>query len=84
MLLSVNTDGSGFALLHEFLGAAGGGNPYYGEPTIVGSAIYGMTFNGGTNYYRVLYRHDLAADPLIFADGFESGDASAWSSAPPP
>jgi uncharacterized repeat protein (TIGR03803 family) len=47
-IFSMNTDGSGFTLLHSFSGgSADGANPF-GSLTLSGSTLYGMTFFGGS------------------------------------
>jgi len=46
-LFSINTDGTGFSLLHAFTGTASDGAIPYGSLTLSGSKIYGMTSAGG-------------------------------------
>jgi uncharacterized repeat protein (TIGR03803 family) len=43
----MNTDGTGFALLHSFTGGGSDGSYPYGSLTLDGSTLYGMTYNGG-------------------------------------
>lgn len=47
-LFKINTDGSGFGLLHSFLGGANDGVGPLGTVTISGTKIFGMTGGGGT------------------------------------
>jgi len=47
-VFKVNTDGSGYQLLHSFAGTAVGKNPY-GGLTIEGSKLYGMAEGGSAN-----------------------------------
>ena len=48
-LFSMNTDGTGYGLLHSFTsGASDGSNPY-GSLTLSGSKLYGMTYFAGSS-----------------------------------
>ena len=48
-IFSVNTDGSGYTDLYDFLNnATSGANPH-GSLTLIGSTLYGMTSQGGAN-----------------------------------
>ncbi|HTX64720.1 MAG TPA: immunoglobulin domain-containing protein [Opitutaceae bacterium] len=52
-VFSVNSDGSGFALLHSFAsGTSDGANPY-GALVLSGSTLYGLTYGGGYGYGTV-------------------------------
>ena len=46
-IFSINTDGSGFALLHEFAGGANDGEGPVGDLTLSGSTLFGTTIQGG-------------------------------------
>lgn len=46
-LFKINTDGTGFGLLHSFLGGASDGSHPTGSLTLSGTKLYGMTGNGG-------------------------------------
>jgi uncharacterized repeat protein (TIGR03803 family) len=43
----INTDGSGFSLLHEFASGGADGSQPFGSLTLSGSTLYGMTLAGG-------------------------------------
>jgi uncharacterized repeat protein (TIGR03803 family) len=47
-VFKMNTDGSGFSLLHTFTGGTSDGRNPYGGVTLIGSTLYGTTFGGGT------------------------------------
>ena len=47
VIFSINTDGSGFQVIHSFTQADGEGP--YGDLTLSGSTLYGMTTYGGNN-----------------------------------
>ena len=46
----MNADGTGFTILHSFVGGSYGANPY-GALTLSGSTLFGMTANGGNYAY---------------------------------
>ena len=48
-IFRMNTDGSGFTILHSFLGGVNDGSYPQGPVTLAGSKIYGMTNSGGSN-----------------------------------
>ena len=48
-LFSMNTDGSGFGLLHSFTGGASDGRYPEGSLTLSGAKLYGMTVYGGSS-----------------------------------
>ena len=48
-LFSMNTDGSGFGVLHSFAGGVSDGANPYGTLTLSGSKFYGMTYSGGSS-----------------------------------
>ena len=47
-VFSMNTDGTGFTILHSFAGGADGASPW-GNLTLCGSTLYGMTCSGGAS-----------------------------------
>jgi hypothetical protein len=83
----------------DVLGAAGGSSTVRGSIAVVGGAQVGLsdlivsgcsearvTATGGGRVVGSNLRVSTSSSvpcPLIFADGFESGDASAWSSSVP-
>ena len=48
-IFQINTDGSGFQLLHNFTGSQADGSLPYGSLNLSGSTLYGMTSLGGVN-----------------------------------
>src|SRR5678816_1838971 len=46
-LFSMNTDGTGFSLLHSFTSGNSDGADPFGSLTLSGSTLYGMTQHGG-------------------------------------
>lgn len=59
-LFKMNTDGSGYTILHNFGDSGDGYNPL-GGPILSGSTLYGMTASGGSNGGGVLFRYTLSA-----------------------
>jgi len=48
-VFQINTNGTGFMILHHFAGGNGDGRWPYGSLTLSGSTLYGMTAYGGSN-----------------------------------
>jgi uncharacterized repeat protein (TIGR03803 family) len=61
VIFKLNANGTGYALLHEFVGnqytggPTDGGNPE-GSLVVSGSTLYGMTSVGGTNGYGMVFQ----------------------------
>ena len=49
VIFKMNSDGSGYQVLHTFLGYPVDGDKPIGSLTLSGSTLYGMTSTGGTN-----------------------------------
>ena len=76
-IFSLNTDGSGFSLLHSFTGSANDGAGPQGSLTLVGSKLYGMTNGGGENGEGTVFcmNTDGSGFALLHSFGaFGSGD----------
>jgi uncharacterized repeat protein (TIGR03803 family) len=48
-VFQLNTDGSGFRILHSFTGGSNDGGWPYASLLLNGSTLYGTTYVGGTN-----------------------------------
>ena len=57
-LYMIDTDGSGYDLLHSFSSATDDGENPYGSLTLGGSTLYGMTVYGGANDEGVIFKID--------------------------
>ncbi|MBM3888561.1 MAG: PEP-CTERM sorting domain-containing protein [Verrucomicrobia bacterium] len=55
-VFKVNTDGSGFSLLHEFAGGGSDGAETYGDLLLSGSTLYGMTLDGGDSNLGTIFK----------------------------
>jgi uncharacterized repeat protein (TIGR03803 family) len=55
VVFKINTDGTGFAVIHSFAGSTHDGSLPYSSPTPAGSILIGMTSRGGANHQGTLY-----------------------------
>jgi uncharacterized repeat protein (TIGR03803 family) len=55
VIFKINTDGTGYAVLHTFAGGTRDGSLPYSSPTAAGSILIGMTSRGGTNHAGTVY-----------------------------
>jgi uncharacterized repeat protein (TIGR03803 family) len=67
-IFSIGTDGTGFQDLLSFSGS-NGANPYYGELTLSGNTLYGMTSGGGAHSDGTVFELTLnpTPEPSTFA-----------------
>ena len=71
VVFKIETDGTGFSLLHEFAGGADDGAWPDGSLTLSGSTLYGMTWEGGDNDVGVIF--SVTVPPSDGGDGDDSG-----------
>jgi uncharacterized repeat protein (TIGR03803 family) len=84
-IFSLNTDGSGFSLLHAFEGFRNanyitnveGGNPTGGGLTLGGGTLFGATSVGGTVGAGTLFSLDATGSNFAVIHTFSSGKVSA-------
>ncbi len=55
-IFQINTDGTGYKILHSFSGGASDGARPLGDLTQSGSTLYGMTVYGGTNSAGTIFQ----------------------------
>lgn len=73
-IFKLNTDGSGFALLHTFTGSASDGkNPSYGTLTLVGSTLFGMTQYGGSSDGGTVFKMNTNGTGFSLLHSFAGG-----------
>ncbi len=72
-IFSMNTDGSGFSLLHSFSGGSRDGSSPYGSLTLSGSTLYGTTFSGGSSNAGTIFSIGTDGSGFDVLDSF--GDA---------
>ncbi|MGD1020539.1 MAG: choice-of-anchor tandem repeat GloVer-containing protein [Verrucomicrobiia bacterium] len=73
VVFGVNTNGIGYSVLHTFLGGAGDGQYPLGSLTINGTNLYGMTTNGGTNDYGVIFQVNTSGTNFSVIHSFAGG-----------
>ena len=71
-VFKVNTDGSGYAVLHTFSGGPADGASPLGQLIVSGSYLYGFTTNGGSSGRGVLFRMDLDGGNFTLMHSFDS------------
>ena len=62
-VFSVNTDGTGFTLLHTFAGGSDGTDPFRSGLVVSANTLYGTTFIGGSSGYGTVFR--LSFNPQL-------------------
>ena len=81
-LFKMDTDGTGYTILHDF-GASGDGRVPYGSLLLSGSTLYGMTAFGGGNDSGTLFKMNtdgtgytilafLIVSPSVSSSGYEN------------
>jgi len=85
-VFKINPDGSGFALLHTFIGGVGDGRNPYGSLIVSGGALYGMTYSGGASDKGTVFKinPDGSGYSLLhsfaFAEGVWAGGSNPYGS----
>jgi len=74
-VFKVNTDGTGYSLLHEFGAASDGAKPY-GQPTLVGNTLYGMTYDGGAHNKGTVFKVDTDGTGYSVVHDFNNTDGA--------
>ncbi len=73
-IYKVNTDGTGFQLLHSFTGGSNDGDsPYFGTLISSGSALYGMTSSLETGVGGTLFRINMDGTDYKVLHSFKGG-----------
>jgi uncharacterized repeat protein (TIGR03803 family) len=75
-VFKVSTNGSNFAALHAFSGAADGATPYGALIQDGGGYLYGTTFGGGTNADGTVFKVDTNGIALVTLHAFDGSDGS--------
>ena len=73
-VFSINTDGSGFTLLHSFTGGSSDGVSPYGSLTLSGSTLYGLTSGGGGYGQGVAFRINTDGTGFIMLHAFDGAN----------
>ena len=76
-VFKLDTDGTGFSVLHTFAGGETDGNSPNGALTLVGSTLFGTTISGGTNDAGTVFQLNTEGTDFqllhSFAGGTEDG-----------
>jgi uncharacterized repeat protein (TIGR03803 family) len=79
VVFRMNTDGTGFALLHSFAGGAGDGVGPAGGLTLVGGTLYGMTGGGGASNSGTIFRVNTDGTGFALMHSFPSSSVTDGS-----
>ena len=78
-LFRMNTDGTGFGVLHSFTGGASDGALPEGTLTLSGSKFYGMTRRGGSNDVGTIFRMNTDGSNFELLHTFANGPSNGAS-----
>lgn len=77
-IFKVQTDGSGFALLHEFAGSSVDGKYPMGSLILSGSTLYGMTTGGSTDDHGSIFKLETDGSGFTLLHSFAGGSAGEY------
>lgn len=73
-LFKINSDGSGFGLLHSFTGGGTDGASPFGSLTVSGTTLYGMTNGGGDSpSYGTIFKINIDGSGYSIIHDFDGG-----------
>ncbi|MFC1668342.1 choice-of-anchor tandem repeat GloVer-containing protein [Chlamydiota bacterium] len=64
VFFSINNDGTGFSLIHEFGTGSDGSSPKGNNVVLYNNKLYGMTTSGGTYGDGIIFEYELQGDPI--------------------
>jgi uncharacterized repeat protein (TIGR03803 family) len=67
-LFAINTDGTGFTILHTFKGSSDGWAPN-GNLILLGNTLYGTTLFGGSSRDGTVFSISLSPEPILIPSG---------------
>ena len=74
-VFAINTNGTGYTILHNFAGGSGDGFGPTGSLTLDGSTLYGMTGNGGTSNNGVIFAINTDGTGYAILHDFVGGNS---------
>jgi len=83
-LFKINTDGTGFAIVHSFTGGSDGGNPGYGDGAdpgglvLSGDTLYGAASGGGSGGLGTLFQVNTDGTGFTTLHSFNENDAGGY------
>jgi uncharacterized repeat protein (TIGR03803 family) len=77
-IFRINSDGSGYALLHYFAGGSGDGMTPFGSLCVLGGTLYGMTYSGGASNNGTIFKinPDGSGHALLHSFAGGAGDGN--------
>ncbi len=72
-IFKINTDGTGFSVLHTFAGGSSDGLAPNGSLILAGSDLYGMTGEGGSSNMGTLFKIGLDGSDFSVLHSFQGG-----------
>jgi len=69
----INTDGTGFTLLHSFKFYSADGYFPYGEPVVSDSILFGTTYQGGSSDYGTIFKMNVDGSHYSILHSFAGG-----------
>ncbi len=72
-IFKINTNGTGFAVLHSFAGAPSDGAYPYGSLILKGSTLYGMTYEGGPSGVGTIFKINTNGTGFTLLHSFAGG-----------
>ncbi len=77
-IFKINTNGTGFALLHSFAGATSDGKWPYASLIAKGSALYGMTYQGGSSDIGTIFKINTNGTGFELLHSFAGGTSDGY------
>ena len=74
VIFKVDIDGNNYTNLHNFAGGDDDGKNPFGSLTLSGSVLYGMTCDGGTSTYGVIFKVDIDGSNYTNLHDFAGGN----------
>ncbi len=72
-IFRINTNGTSYSVLHNFVVTTGDGEYPFGSLTVVGSKLYGMTQNGGSGGFGTIFNMNTDGTGYQMLQSFLSG-----------
>ncbi|MFM2294934.1 MAG: hypothetical protein RLZZ350_1347 [Verrucomicrobiota bacterium] len=79
-VFKINTDGTGYSIIHRFNGSSDGGNPF-ASLTLAGNALYGTAANGGSYGYGTVFKVNTDGSGYAVLKNFNRSADGAYPNA---